>query len=196
VFRHTLGLRIVQGNPIFEFTTPDGGDKGRENGYFQFDITSANTFEIPTLADLITTHSSEMVTDTEGKPIEQIMGLAYRIFATTYLYVDEDERIAIKSSEFSPDTSGDVLATITLNDPNDYNKFIVGQTAKVFGHSSTPDIRDAASTVIDKIVAGVDRKIVLQLPDSYTLPGSPVNGTNTGYITIRKTFTIAKGRIL
>lgn len=177
-------------NPIFEFTTPDAGDKGRENGYFQFEITAANTFEIPTLADLITTHSSSLVTG------EQIMGLAYRIFATTYLYVDEGERIGIASSEFSTDTSGDVLATITLDDANKYSKFIIGQTAKVFGHSSTPDIKGAESTIIDKIEAGLDRKIVLQLPDSFTLPGSPVNGANTGYITVRKTFTIAKGRIL
>lgn len=178
------------GNPIFEFTTSDVGDKGRENGYFQFEITSANTFEIPTLADLITTHSSSLVSG------EQIMGLAYRIFATTYLYVDENERIDIASSEFSTDTSGDVLATITLDDPNEYSKFIVGQTAKVFGHSSTPDINSAESTIIDKIEAGLDRKIVLQLPESFTLPGSPVDGTNTGYITVRKSFTIAKGRII
>mgnify|MGYP000494551054 FL=1 len=147
-------------------------------------------FEIPTLAELITNHTGDLVAD------EQIMGLAYRIFATTQLYTDEGERLFIAASEFDLDTSGDVVATITLEDPNDYARFVIGDVVKIFGHSSTPDINDIETTVIDKLEAGLDRKIVLQLPESITLPTDTTEGVDTGHLTIRKTFTIAKGRIL
>ena len=178
------------GQPFINFITPDFGDTGRENGYFQFKILGTKIFEIPTLAELITDHTGDLVAG------EQIMGLAYRIFATTQLYTDEGERLFIAASEFDLDTSGDVVATITLEDPNDYARFVIGDVVKIFGHSSTPDINDIETTVIDKLEAGLDRKIVLQLPESITLPTDTTEGVDTGHLTIRKTFTIAKGRIL
>ena len=176
--------------PFINFVTPNGGDYGRNNGYFQFEITSVDTFEIPTLAELITTHTSGLV---EG---EQIMGLAYRILATTYLYTDDDERVLIESSGFELDTAGNVLATITLQSYDDLAKFVIGQTVKVFSHNSTPDINGAASTVIDKVDNALSPAIVIQLPESFTLPTDTTEGTDVGHVTIRKTFIIAKGRIL
>ena len=175
------------GPPFISFISPDTGDFGRNNGYFQFKVLASDINQIPTLSELITDNSNILVTD------EQVMGLAYRVLATTYTYTDENERIEILESTFSS-SGGDKFITITLTDPSTYTTFVVNDIVKIFDHSSTPDIKDTESTIVEKIEDGLARKLKIKLPDEIDLTGA-ADGGQTGYITIRKTFIIAKGRI-
>lgn len=175
------------GQPFINFITSDLGEYGRNNGYLQFKILASAINEIPTLSELITDNSDILA------PNEQIMGLAFRVLATTYTYTDENERIGILESTFSTEGS-DKFITITLSNPADYVTFVVNDIVKIFGHSSTPDVNGTESTVAAKIEDGLLRKIKIQLPSSVDLTGA-VDGEQTGYVTIRKTFIIAKGRI-
>jgi hypothetical protein len=175
------------GSPFINFISPDTGDYGRNEGYFQFKIVASDISEIPTLSKLITDHGDELL------PGEEILGLAYRILAKTYTYTDVGERIEIASSEFSTQND-DKYVTITLQDSVDYTTFVVNDIVKVFSHSSTPDINNTEGTVVEKIEDGLTRKIKILLPAETDLTGA-VGGGQTGYVTIRKTFIIAKGRI-
>lgn len=185
------------GTPFINFISPDTGDFGRNNGYFQFKVLASDVSQIPTLSQLITANQGILIPSEVINgvfiPGEQIMGLAYRILATTYTYTDEIERINIFESEFSSN-GGNKFVTITLANPADYATFVINDIVKVFGHSSTPDINNTESTVVEKIESGLTRKIKIQLPSETDLSGA-VGGGQTGYVTIRKTFIIAKGRI-
>jgi hypothetical protein len=119
------------------------------------------------------------------------MGLAYRVKGTGYTYTDSGERIFIASGEFSQ-ASGNKFYTITLKDTNNFAIFTVGDIVKVFGHSSTPDVNNVECTITEKLSGG---RLKLQLPSSFNLT-TFTNGVETGYITIRNTIIIAKGRIL
>lgn len=176
------------GQPIINIITPDTGDYGRNNGYFQFRVTKTNAEAIPNLAELLTTHSAGLVAG------EQLVGLAYRVKATAYTYTDEGERLNILAGAFST-VGSDKFYTITLNNVNDYSIFTVGDKVKLFSHASTPDINNAEATVSQKIEDGLLRKIKILLPSGTDL-SNVSNGGNTGYVTIQNTFIIAKGRIL
>lgn len=175
------------GSPFINFISPDTGDFGRNGGYFQFKVLSSDISNIPTLSQLITANQGILV---EG---EQVMGLVYRVLATTYTYTDENEIIEISESVFST-SGGNKFITITLSNPADFATFVINDRVKIFAHSSTPDINNTDSTVTEKIEDGLTRKLKIQLPAEINLTGA-VGGGQTGYITIRKTFIIAKGRI-
>jgi len=175
------------GEPFINFISPNTGDYGRNSGYFQFKVLASDIAELPTLSKLITDHGDELVAG------EEILGLAYRILATTYTYTDEGERIPIEASEFSVDGINKYI-TVTLQDETDFTTFVVNDIVKIFDHSSTPDITNTEGTVVDKIEDGLLKKIKVKLPDETDLNGA-VDGEQTGYVTIRKTFIIAKGRI-
>jgi hypothetical protein len=179
------------GSPIINIITPniDAGGYGRNDGYFQFRVTQANSLVLPTLPQLITTHGSSLEVG------EQIVGLAYRIKGTGYKYTDVGERINISAGVFSPNpyTSGNKFYTVTLSDINNFEIFTVGDVVKIFGHSSTPDINGLECTITEKLTGG---RFKLQLP-SATNFSSLTNGTTPGgYITIRDTEILTKGRIL
>lgn len=176
--------------PIVDFITPNTSittDKTRSNGYFQFKIIASNVNQILTLSELI----QEAEADEILVPGEQVMGLAYRILATTQLYTDVDERIGIAASVFSTEGS-DKFVTITLSDTSNFTIFAVGDVIKIYGHSSTPNIDGAEGVITEKIISG--SKLKIKLPASTNLVGA-VNGGATGYVTIKKTIIIAKGRV-
>jgi hypothetical protein len=129
---------------------------------------------------------------------EQIMGLAYSIFGTRYTYADVGERILIDSSLFDFESAEGKVVTLELSDKNYFKQFAIHDVVKVFSHSSNPDISGAECTVISKFQdeSEILSTITLRLPESFPIPTSVVNGGATGYITIRKTFIIAKGRIV
>jgi hypothetical protein len=178
----------LSGYPFINFITPDVdevNDRGRNNGYFQFRILGSVISQLPSLSRLIADNSDMLSTD------EQIMGLAYTISATTYMFTDVGERIPIDTSLLSTDSVDGDIVTIVLNSSYDYTRFIVGDVVKIFDHSSAPDITNAECTVIDI----TSNTLVLSAPQGTTVPVDPEIGTG-GHITIRKTFIIAKGRIV
>lgn len=178
----------INGQEIINIITPNTGQYGRNNGYFQFRVTKTNADALPNLATLLATHGSSLVAG------EQLIGLVYRIKATAYTYTDVGERIEIFAGAFSTE-SGNKFYTITLKDPEQYSIFTVQDKVKLFSHTTTPDINNLEVTVTQKIVDGLLRKIKLQLPSATNLTNFN-NGAETGYATIQNTFIIAKGRIL
>ena len=191
------------GQPIINIITPDTGDYGRNNGYFQFRVTKTNAEEVPNLVELLTTHGPSLTTytDENGKVVrEQLVGLAYRIKATGYTYTDEGERLNIgyisaQEPNIFTTVGSDKFYTIALSNVNDFSIFTVGDKVKIFGHSSTPDINNIELEVAEKITSGLNRKLKLKLPSGTDLSNVSA-GLATGYITIQNTFIIAKGRIL
>ena len=74
------------GDPIINVPiNGDGGDFGRDNGYFQWKITSANANELPTYKEL-----KADWTATSPDDDETLIGLIYRIKATEYAYAYSD----------------------------------------------------------------------------------------------------------
>lgn len=175
----------LSGQPIINIITSNTGDFGRNNGYFQFRVNASNATELPSLSTLINTHTNLV-------PGETIVGLAYRIKATQYTYTEVGERILISSGVYST-SGGDRFYTITLKNPEDYTVFSVGEVVKLFGHQTTPLITGIECTVNATIENGLFRQIRIQLPVGAPTPS---NGGETGYVTIRNTIIIAKGRIL
>lgn len=173
--------------PRITISTPETGDFSREQGYFNFKITQSNATEMPNLSDLI----AENTNLASG---EQIMGLAYRVKATTYTFTDVGDRILIENSESFIQEGADKFATLVIQDANSFPYFAVGDTVKIFGHDSTPSINNEDCEVVEKIETGLLRKLKIKLPPATNISGA-VSGTDAGYITIRKTFIIAKGRI-
>ena len=184
----TWDYSLNNGQPIINIITPNVGDYGRNNGYFQFRVTQTDSLALPNLSQLMATHGSSLQSD------EQLTGLVYRIKATGYTYTDDGERLFINSGNFSISGS-DKFYTITLNDANDFSIFTVGDVVKIFGHASTPDINGVEGTITEKITDGIFRRIKIKLPSTINL-STFTNGVTTGYITIRNTVIIAKGRIL
>lgn len=181
---------LNNGTPIINIITPNTGDYGRNNGYFQFRVTRANSLALPNLSQLISTHGPSL------QPGEQMTGLVYRIKATGYTYTDVGERILIAGGVFSQDGTNKFY-TITLQNSSadNFAVFTVGDIVKIFGHSITPDINNIDCTVVEKTDNGVFQQIKIRLPNNTDLT-TIENGGTTGYITIRNTIIIAKGRIL
>jgi hypothetical protein len=177
-------------NPIIEFITENNNTAGddRTNGYFQFKIVASNVNQVPSLSELITENAGILVEN------EEVMGLVYRVLATTQIYTDVDNRISIAASEFS--SSGeDKFVTITLADPSKFSLFALNDVTKIYGHTSTPDIEGEVGEIVEKIAEGnLIRKLKIKLPPEVDIIGA-VSGVDTGYITIRKTIIIAKGRV-
>jgi hypothetical protein len=186
---------FTNNSPIINIITPNEGDFGRNNGYFQFRVNQVNSLALPTLSQLITTHGASLVAG------EQIVGLVYRINGTGYTYTDFNERILIDSGEFT--ASGvNKYYTITLKETNNWPIFNIGDGVKIFGHSTKAnDVVNQRFTVVEKPSNGKLKLLVpldFTVPDpSVTLPHSvPDSSGYAGYITIENTITLAQGRIL
>lgn len=190
---------LNNGQPIINIITENTGDFGRNNGYFQYRIAAANAAALPNLVDLYNEHGPDLIQATPSTgglpaiPGEQIIGLAYRIKATAYTYTGVAERLAIAGGVFS--NVGGNFYTVTLASDGTFPIFTVSDNVKIFGHTSTPEVNQAECIIVEKIDGGFGaKKLKLQLP--FNLPGTLVDGLATGYITIRNTVIIAKGRIL
>lgn len=201
---------LNNGQPIIHIFTENRGDFGRNNGYFQYSVSRVAAAALPNLVDLYNEHGPDLLPGTPAIPGiaaeaipaipaiagEEIVGLVYQITATAYTYTILDERLLIESGIFSTDGS-DSFYTVTLKAPGNFSRFAIGDEVKIFDHTTTPEVNTAECTVID-IIGGVNpstpKQLKLRLP--FTLSGTPQGGTESGYITIKKTVIIAKGRIL
>jgi len=194
ILKTEFDYSLNAGQPIINIITPDTGDYGRNNGYFQFRVTKSNAAAVPNLAQLLTTHSDSLVEN------EQLVGLVYRIKATGYTYTDEGERLNIgyigsEDPNIFTTVGSDKFYTIALSNVNDFSIFTIGDKVKLFGHASSPDVNNVEVEVVEKITSGLNRKLKLKLPSGTDLSNVSA-GLATGYITIQNTFIIAKGRIL
>ena len=165
----TLGTRFLN----FNITTPNSGEYGRANGYIQLSLTSTQTATLGISS-----------------------ALGYNIIAQEYITVPTGftTYIGIGTGAFNVLGAGTTATqyTITLSDPNQFSGISTGDVIKLVNHSVTPDLSSIELTVAEKINAGpIDKR--LRLTGFTTTAYS--NGLQTGYISIRNTFTIAKGRV-
>jgi len=165
----TLGARFLN----FNITTPNTNDEGtgRENGYIQLSLTSTQTATLGLSS-----------------------ALGYNIIAQEYITVPTGftTYIGIGSGTFNTIGAGATQYTITLSDPNQFSGISTGDIIKLVNHSVSPDLSFYELTIAEKINAGpIDKRLRLT---GFTTT-SITNGSQTGYISIRNTFTIAKGRV-
>jgi len=163
----TLGTRFLN----FNITTPNSGEYGRANGYIQLSLTSTQTATLGLSS-----------------------ALGYNIIAQEYITVPTGftTYIGIGTGTFNTIGAGSTQYTITLSDPNQFSGISTGDVIKLVNHSVSPDLSSYELTIAEKINAGASTKR-LRLTGFTTTSVS--NGSQTGYITIRNTFTIAKGRV-
>lgn len=163
----TIGTRFLN----FNITTPDSGSYGRANGYIQLSLTSTQTATLGISS-----------------------ALGYNIIAQEYntIPVGFTTSIGIGIGTFNTIGAGSTQYTITLSDPNQFSGISTGDIIKLVDHSVSPDLSFYELTIAEKINAGASTKR-LRLTGFTTTSVS--DGSQTGYITIRNTFTIAKGRV-
>jgi hypothetical protein len=167
----TLGARFLN----FNITTPNTNDEGtgRANGYIQLSLTSTQTATLGLSS-----------------------ALGYNIIAQEYITVPTGftTSIGIGIGTFNVLGAGTTATqyTITLSDPNQFSGISTGDVIKLVDHSVSPDLSSYELTIAEKINAGAaDKRLRLT---GFSTTGT-TNGSQTGYITIRNTFTIAKGRV-
>ena len=162
----SLGDRFM----YFNIQTPDQGDFGRQNGYIQLALNLAQTSTLGL--------SSALGYDIRGTEYVNIPA-----GFTTY--------IGIGSGVWNTIGAGATEYTVTLADSNQFSGISTGDVVKLVDHSVSPDLSANQLTVTQKIVSGLDRRLLLT---GFTTT-SQTNGSESGYISIRRTFTIAKGRV-
>ena len=163
----TLGARFLN----FNITTPDAGVFGRQSGYIQLSLTSNQTNTLGL--------SSSLGYDIIAKEyLEKPIGFA------TY--------IGIATGTFNVPGVGATNYTVKLKDVEQFSGISTGDVVKLVDHSVTPDLSSFELTVSEKItIDASDKRLKLT---GFTTT-SITNGDESGYISIRNTFTIAKGRV-
>ena len=121
--------------------------------------------------------------------------LGYTIIATEYLSVPIGftTSVGITTGVFNQTGAGATNYTVTLSSAEDHVGFATGDIVRLVNHESTPDLTGIACTVSQKTVGAITATLRLDLPTPTTV--SSVNGQESGYITIRNVFSIAKGRV-
>jgi hypothetical protein len=163
----TLGTRFLN----FNITTPDSGTFGRQNGYIQLSLTSTQTNTLGLTSSLgYDIIAKEFLTQPAG--------------FTTY--------IGIGTGTWNTIGAGATQYTVTLDDYTQFSGISTGDIVKLVNHSVSPDLSTVEFTVAQKIDVSATTKR-LRLTGITTT--SVTNGAQTGYISIRNIFTIAKGRV-
>lgn len=155
----------------FEIPTPNTGQYGRQNGYFQLKLTAAQTNQL----GLNTSYGYQIV----GKEFLDIVPG----FSTS---------IGIGTGAFNTLGVGATQYTVTLQNPNDFAGISTGDVVKLVNHGSTPDLSAIELNVEQKIV---DTSLIKKLVLSGFTTTSSSSGPQGGYIVLRKIFTLAKGRV-
>ncbi len=163
----TLGTRFLN----FNINTPDTGAFGRQSGYIQLSLTSTQT-------------------DTLGLS----SSLGYNIIAKEYLEkpIGFATYISIGVGSWSTIGAGATNYIVKFKDFEQFSGISTGDVVKLVNHSVSPDLSSFELTVSEKItISSADKRLKLT---GFTTT-SITNGDESGYISIRNTFTIAKGRV-
>ena len=175
----TLGTKFLN----FSIITPDVNDDAidRENGYIQTKLTAAQT---DTLKPYIGVGQT---------------GLGYSIVAQEFMEIPTgfSTSIGISTAAWFKNGSAFIGAgateyRVTLADANQFAGISTGDIVKLVDHSVTPSLSAKILTVTGKDPVSAVEKIVILSGFTTT---SQNNGNASGYISIRKQFVIAKGRV-
>ena len=120
--------------------------------------------------------------------------LGYNIIAQEFLQQPAgfSTFIGIGTAVWNTIGAGATQYTVTLADFNQASGISTGDVVKLVNHSVSPSLSAKELTVAEKIVVGIT---TVQLRLTGITTTSQVNGNQSGYISIRNTFTIAKGRV-
>ena len=168
----TLGTKFVD----FDITTSDSGEFGRANGYIQLSMPLSKTSQIGLTSALGYTLVAKEFIDVPA-------GL------TTYIGIGTGAWFKSGSAFIG---AGATEYRITLDDANTFSKISVGDIVKLVDHSVTPSLSSKELTVQQKVSINAATKQIRLV--GFTTE-SQINGNASGYITIRKQFVIAKGRV-
>ena len=163
----TIGTRFVD----FNITTPNSGTFGRANGYIQLSMPLSKTSQIGLSS-----------------------ALGYNIIAQEFLQKPAgfSTFIGIGTGVWNTIGAGATQYTVTLADFSQASGISTGDVVKLVNHSVSPSLSSRELTVAEKIVVGITT-VNLRLTGITTT--SQINGNQSGYISIRNTFNIAKGRV-
>ena len=156
---------------MFSRTNQESSTNGTQFGYLSFKLTSTQT------STLVGSASS---------------ALGYDIVATEFLDVPFGftDSVTIDSGAFNQTGAGATNYTVTIINRDQHVAFSIGDVVKLQGHGSSPEV--GLGTVSQKTVSATTATIKIDISPTTT---TSVNGGKDGYILIRNTFTIAKGRV-
>ena len=156
---------------------------GREHGYVQTKLTQSSA---ATLANVSNTQLGYSIVGVEFQDIP--VGLTTFIgIQTGAWYKSNAAFIGAGATEYR----------VTLNDSNQFASIAVGDIVKLVDHGVSPSLSVKELTVQQKVSISSDEKQVRLVgftTTSVTNGGELPSGVN-GYISIRKQFVIAKGRV-
>ena len=165
-----------------EFFTQDKGDFGRESGYIQFQIVGSGT----NLIGLTSAYGYKIQgTEYADKPVGY----------TTY--------VGIGTGDWVTTGVGTDKYYVALDDKTQSAGISTGDIIKLVSHDVTPDVSSVEFTVEQKTTTAGITSLRLKGDTFATTTGGvgigttigQVDGTRSGYISIRRTFIIAKGRV-
>ena len=165
----SLGTKFLN----FNIPTSDAGTFGRENGYVQVGLNSAQTSTLT---------------------VGSVLG--YEIIGTEFLSIPTGltGTVGIASGTWDTLSIGATNYTVTLSDFNQFSGISTGDVVKLENHSVSPDLSATELTVEAKIVINSGTKrLRLRLPSPTTTV--PTNGDATGIIKTKNVFLIGRGRV-
>ena len=171
----------------FAIITPDDGTFGRENGYIQTKLTAAQTTDLISYTGAATTALGYSIVGEEFQDVP--VGLATFIGISTGAWFKSGSAfIGAGATEYR----------VTLNNPDDFTAILVGDVVKLEDHSVTPSLSAKQLTVQQKNSLNATTKVIHLVgitTQSQVNGGENADDSANGYISIRKQFVIAKGRV-
>ena len=202
----TLSTKIVE----FEFqpdnVMPDLMD--REHGYIRVHLTADKIKDKLTIANAPTETGAGLTGITTAIGYE-IIGTEFMdkpIGYSTYVGIGTGKwytsvNTSIGGSSIVAGT-GNTSYYVQFSDRNQYAGISTGDVVQLTNHQATPDIQDIKFTVAEKKETSGISTMRLEPIDGFTDPetaqwekSNVVDGPEQGYISIRRSFIIAKGRV-
>ena len=183
----SLGAKFLNLPVITPNEDPDGKGKGREDGYIQVALTAADTATLAPYVGAATTALGYSIVGVEFQDVP--VGLSTFIGISTGAWFKNGSAfIGVGATEYR----------VTLQNANDFSAILVGDIVKLEDHSVTPSLSAEVLTVQQKTSINSSTKVVHLVgitTESQINGGQKADGSQNGYISIRKQFVIAKGRV-
>jgi len=177
----SLGTKFLD----FEIHTDDQepGLQGREQGYIQTKLVQS---QAATLANVSNKQLGYSIVGVEFQDIP--VGMSTNIGIQTGAWY---------KSGISTVGAGTTEYRVTLSDADHFAKIAVGDIVKLVSHQVSPSLSSKTLTVQQKQSISADEKQLRLVGFTTTsvTNGGEIPGTVNGYISIRKQFVIAKGRV-
>ena len=179
----SLGTKFL----MFDVITPNDGEFGRANGYIQTKLSSTQTATLASYAGAATTSLGYTIVGVEFQELP--VGMTTNIGISTGAWY--------KAGTATTVGTGVTEYRVTLFDEDQAAGISTGDIVKLFGHESNPSLDSVELTVNSYTTSGGFSIIKLGgfTKNSVANGGKNDDGSQNGYISIRKQFVIAKGRV-